>query len=255
MSISGLIKSIKVGLRSRLFVCLVTIISGYLYCYLDKYVTNPIFELASILVFLLAALVMVFLLSNYFFSNMIENIKLLSNLKREISWVNIPEFTKLAEQMRVKLHKDRPFGMKKGANNAYTNCFTNQIIFGEKLISRLYNKEGLALACHELTHLKENHFIKAFYSLLIMSLLVSISLSKLAPPDIISNPIYVAAFFITFVFISWQSELAADLRSAKQIGKKPMISLLKKIAPREQWQHESETHPSIRERIYKLEKM
>lgn len=255
MSISGLIKSIRVGLRSKLFICLFTFVSGYSYCYLDGYVTNPLFKFVSICIFFMASLVMVFVLSNYFFGNMIETIKSLFNVRGKISWVNIPEFTELAERMGVKLHKERPFGIKKGLNNAFTNLLTNQIIFGQDLISKLNKRECLALACHELTHLKENHFMRIFSSLLIVSLLISISLSVTAPPQIIINLICLSAMFITFVFTSWQNELAADARAGKQIGKKPTISLLQKLVSPTKWQYESETHPSIRERISKLQKM
>lgn len=251
MSISNLIKSIKIGLRSKLFVCALTIIAGYSYCFID----NPLARLLSILVFAVSAEAMIVLWGNFFFGNLFEGLKMLFKSENSVSWVDIPEFKKLAKQMGIQLHKKQPFGIKKGLNNAYASYLTNQIILGEELLKKLRKKERLALASHEFTHLKGNHPIKMFYGLLIVFLLTSLSLSLATPPTIVSNLIYAAIFVITFVFISRLTEYTADAGAAKQIGKEPTISLLRKLVPSEQWDRESETHPSIRDRISKLQKM
>lgn len=251
MSVSNLIHSIKVGLRSKLFVCAVIIVAGYSYCYAG----NPLLVFISISILFVSAEAMVLLWGPLFLGSMIESFKIIFSTRKSILWTEHLKFKKLAEQMGVKLHRKHPFGIIEGINNAYSNNLTQQVIFGKDLLQKLGNSESLALAAHEFTHLKQNHYGKTLMWSLVIVSLVSSSLSIAAPPDIILYLICAAALIITLVFISWRNEYAADAGAAKQVGLKPTISLLQKLAPPEQWQRESETHPSIHNRISRLKKM
>ena len=253
MLISRLLKSIKVGLRSKLFVCAATILAGYSYCYAG----NPLFKLVAIVILFISAEAMILLWGSFFLGNLIENMKTIFKAGKSISWIEIPEFKELAKQMGVKLHQKRPFGIKQGLNNAYAIPLPlfRQIIFGEDLIQRLGTLERLALASHELTHLKQDHYGKTLMWSILIILLVAISLSFAPAPTIVKNVTCVAAFLITFVFVSHQNEYAADAGASAQVGKEPTISLLQNIVPAEKWRSESETHPSIQDRISKLQKM
>ena len=244
-------KTLKVGLRSKLFIYGVTLLAGYSYWYVD----SPILKLAAILVFFVSAGAMVWQCVNFFGRSMVPIIKITYAGRKAVSWVEIPEFRELARQMRVRLHRKRPFGIKKGLNNAYANYLTGQIVFGDDLLQRLGRQECLALAAHELTHLKQNHWVRMFQLLVIVGLIVSLSLSLASGPAIVSNLICAAALMITFVFVNWRNEFAADRGAGIRIGKAATISLLQSIVPANQWQRESETHPSLSDRISKLQKM
>ena len=149
---------IKVGLRSRLLICGITLIAGYSYWYAG----TPILKLIVSLVFFVSAGVMVWQFVHYFGKHIVNIVKIMYGGRKAVSWVEISEFNDLAKRMGVKLHRKRPFGIRKGLNNAYANCLTGQIIFGEDLLQKLGSQERLALAAHEFTHLKQNHWVRMF---------------------------------------------------------------------------------------------
>lgn len=244
-------KPVKLGLRSKLIICGVTLLAGYCYWYIG----SPILKLVAILVFVVSAEVMVWQWVSLVRRNIVNTLKMTFAGRKAVSWVEISEFRELAKQMGVRLHRKRPFGVKKGLNSAYANHLTKQIVFGEDLLQRLGMKECLALVAHELTHLKQNHWATTFRWLVVAGLIVSSSLSLAAGPAIVSSLICVAAMMIAFVFVNWGNEFAADRGAGIQIGKVATISLLQSVVPASQWQHESETHPSIRSRISKLQKV
>lgn len=250
-SIDGLLRPIKVGLRSRLFICGVTVLAAYAYCYMG----SPIIRLASILVFFVSAEVMVWQWGNFFMRNAVESFKMRFFSKGAISWRDIPEFTELAERMGVRLHRARPFGVMKGLNNAFANPITRQVVFGGQLLQRLQSQERLALGAHEFTHIKEQHFLKMLPWLFVGPMLVGLSLSLTPSPAIIVNLACFAIFVVIFVFASWRNEFAADAGAASQAGQEAAILLLQKLANPDDWERESETHPAIRERICRLGKM
>ena len=242
---------IKVGLRSRLLICGITLIAGYSYWYAG----DPVLKLIASLVFFVSAGVMVWQFVHYFGKHIVNIVKIMCMGRKAVSWVEISEFNELAKRMGVKLHRKRPFGIRKGLNNAYANCLTGQIIFGEDLLQRLGSQERLALAAHELTHLKQNHWVRMFQLLLIVGLIVTLSLSLTSGPAIVSNLTCAAAQMITFVFVSWWNEFAADKGAGLQAGQAATISLLQGIVPASQWRRETETHPSITGRVSRLQKM
>jgi len=174
-----------------------------------------------------------------------------------ISWQEIPIFTKfraVAEAEGVKLHKNKPFGLRKDFNNAYTNSLTKQIVVGDKLLQRLDDGSLTALIGHEITHIKRHHLIKMWLWTMVVPTLVALPLMRAGTPRIVHDVVYYAVFFIAFLLISWHNEYDADAGAARIAGTKNMVSLLKKIVPQGQRQRESETHPSVRNRILKLKK-
>ncbi|MFC1987118.1 M48 family metalloprotease [Chloroflexota bacterium] len=246
-----LLKPIKAGLRSKLFICIATILAGYSYCYVD----DPLFRLLSILALFVLSEAMVLLWAPFFLGNFFESLKMTFRKNKSISWVSIPTFEELANKMELKLHTKKPFGLQENMNNAYTIPLTRQIIFGNRLMQKLSDSERLALASHEFTHLKQDHSTKMVLWIMFVFLLVSISLSFATTPAIVKNLIYAAAFLITFVYVSHHNEYAADAGAAVIAGKESTISLLQSLTPPEQWNHESETHPTIFDRVSKLHKM
>ena len=161
----------------------------------------------------------------------------------------MPEFRILAEQMGVKLHRTRPFGIKKGLDNAFARHWSRQVIFGAELLQKLNKQEKFALAAHELAHLKQ---IPGFSEILLLFCGVFLILYFLEAPDIMKILAFFAFFLILFVFLCWQREFEADAAAAKIVGAGTVISLLQKLRPPTYWDQDSETHPSIRRRICRL---
>jgi len=154
----------------------------------------------------------------------------------------------------VKLHSKKPFGIQKNLDNAYANFITRQIVFGDRLIKRLPEDELLALFGHELTHLKEGHNVKLAIWASVIPMLVPIPLLFTLAPSVVLNTVSAAAFFMTFLFVSWRNEYCADRGGAAVAGSRAMSSLLKHLVPRKQRKRESETHPSVSSRLLKLSK-
>lgn len=250
MSITGLLKPIKAGIRSKLFICGVVLIAGWSYWYTG---TAQI-KLLAIMIFFVTGEIMVWQWGNFFGRTFIENIKYTFK-KSDISWESphiAPQYIELAKRMKVKLNKKKPFGVIKGLNNAYSNSFKNQVLLGEDLLVNLSKKQRLALVAHELTHLKQNHNSRFVIFGMIAAMLASISLGFSTGPTIINNLMIFAALIITFVFISWKNEYDADKGASYYVNKESTIALLRRIVPRNRWGEESETHPSILARTSKL---
>ena len=155
MSIKRMLRAIKVGVRSRLFVCVLVVATGYCFCFSHE----PFVRLAAGVGMLVTSEMMIMLWGSAFAEMMIMPLV----KKGSISWQQIPVFTEfgaLAETEGVKLHKSKPFGLRKNFDNAYANPLTRQIVVGDKLLRRLGDGAITALVGHEITHLKRHHHIK-----------------------------------------------------------------------------------------------
>jgi len=249
MKIKQMLHAIKVGIRSRLFICLVVIAACY--CFSFSHGLN--LRLAFGMAVLITSEIMIMLWGNSF----LKLIVLPFGKRNSISWEDRPEFAifkALAASQDVQLNKKKPFGVRKNFNNAYANPLTRQIIIGDLLIKKLGDGHLVALMGHEMTHIKRNHHLKMMFWTFLVPTLIATPLWIIRSPDIMYQIVFYATFFIVFLLISWHNEYDADLGSAKIAGFKNTIALLRKIVPRRQWRHESETHPSIHNRILKLRK-
>ena len=139
-------------------VCSVTILSGYLY----SYVGGTYLEEVSIVVLYISAGILALLWSDFLVRNIVRMARTYVVTRKSVSWVEIPEFTQLAKEMKVKLDNKRPFAIMKGFANATCSPITKQIVFGADLLDTLGDEERLALAAHELAHLRGHHFAKQF---------------------------------------------------------------------------------------------
>lgn len=253
MYMTVLLKPIKTGIRSKLFICGVVLIAGWSYWY----ISTPLIKLLAIFLFIVTIEIMLWQWINFFGDTIIQNMKFTFK-KSDVSWNSryiTPQYSKLAERIGVKLNKKRPFGVIKGLNNAYSNSLKNQVMLGEDLLKNLDKKQRLALVAHELTHLKQNHGSRFTIFSIIIAMLASISLSFSTGPAIISNLMIFATLIIAFVFISWKNEFDADKGAAYYVNRESTISLLRNISPRSGWNEESETHPSINSRVSKLKRL
>ncbi len=249
MSLKQMLRAIRVGIRSRLFICILVVAAGYSFAFSN----NPYLRLVSIIGVLFASEAMIMLWGTAF----AEMIMRPFAKKGSISWQEIPIFTKfraLAEAEGVKLNKKRPIGLRKDFDNAYANPLAMQIIVGDKLLDGLDDGPLTALIGHEITHIKRQHHLKMLLWTMAVPSLLTLPLLRAGTPRIVHDVVLYAMFFMIFLFTSWHNEYDADAGAARIAGTKNTIALLRKIVPRRQWRCESETHPSVHSRILKLRK-
>lgn len=243
---------LKKGFQKRRYLCAMLIcalvtLSGYVYFYIG----NPAARQFTMVFLCLSTAAMIYQWGNFFSKILILQVKTrVGKAKRPITWIDIPEFGKLAMAMKVKLHKRQPFGIMDSLDNAFTEPNTRQIVFGKSLFDRLEKMERRALAAHELAHLKYNHLVKQFFIPLVVSFFMPLTIPE--NPYLIRAPLYLAIFFMLFAFIGRRNEYAADNTAVAQTNSEVVISLLRKFAPQDQWSSETEVHPSIDNRIARL---
>jgi Zn-dependent protease with chaperone function len=249
MAIKQMLKAIRVGIRRKLLVCILVLVTSYLY----SLTHDPYVRLASIVGVLLTSELMIML----WVPSFINNVGMAFAKKGVISWQVRPEFKKLlelAESQGVHLNKKKPIGIRKNFDNAYANPLTKQIVIGDKLIGRLKEPQLVALTAHEIAHIKRNHQLKTLIWTMSIPTFLAAPLVIAGTPTIVLDMVFYASFFITFLFINWHNEYDADHTGATVAGFASMVSLFKQIVPKNQWKDESETHPSIMSRIFKLKK-
>jgi Zn-dependent protease with chaperone function len=245
-------------LRGKIYICAVivcsvTILLGYLY----SYVGGTDLKQVSIVVLYISAGILALLWGNLLVGNIVGVARIFVVGRKTVSWVEIPEFTQLAREMKVKLHKKRPFGVMQGFTG--TGCFpiTKQIVFAADLLDTLGDQERLALATHELTHLKGHRFAKQLTISCALAILVALTVTEgpyVEGHDIVATLPGIATGLTAFALIGQKNEYAGDAAAAAKTSNKVAISLLERLAPPDEWAHESQLHPSIEKRIARLSK-
>jgi Zn-dependent protease with chaperone function len=231
--------------------CLGIAILAYSY----SLIPNPIQRALILMCFLLLCSIMIVISSKMVVNNVYQG--LLD--RRKVNWT-IPKVLKLevlnlAKKMGVRLNQKKPIGIKIDYDNAYALPMTRQIVLGDKLLNTLGNEELLALFAHELTHLKEYHWLNSLLFTLYPALILAIPLRYIQAPCVFFNYVFYALFFVAFVVINWRNENSADSGAVKYAGRQATASLLRHLVPRGQWRRESETHPSIYSRIKRIRKI
>lgn len=176
----------------------------------------------------------------------------------------VPEqFKELSQKMGTSLKEIRI--MKSNERNAFATpkCIT----FTSKLWTDLNHNEIMAVAAHELGHLKGRH---ALYRFVLVAAAITpipflwtrftspILLNKTITPFVFQGMMEVAllAFMITIMIpVCWVSELKADEAAARYVGKENIQSALLRLAEKKDAMQPSETHPSIQERVKHIEQM
>lgn len=163
----------------------------------------------------------------------------------------------------------------KGANAMITGIIPNYryIILTHAIVKNFDKEEIKAIIAHELGHVKEKHlWINAsisicwflFWSGIIYSLL-KLEIDISSSPYIFFGIYFFAIFFWIFGIESWitrRNEFKADEFAAKVCGKEVTIKALKKLAeinlmPEKtgKWFDMISMHPSIKERIRRLQEL
>ena len=173
------------------------------------------------------------------------------------------KFSELASRMHTKI---RSFGIVEG-RTAFVAF--GSLVLGKDLIRDVSPKELLAVVAHELGHIKGRHGLKRNLSFIPLMVFALYSWSKLNSPIFYSEAFtmvmlsammlvaLLAYMTVMMVPINWNLEYRADETAAKFAEKENIESALLKMAKAEKrdLEAQSETHPSIKERINRLEKL
>lgn len=223
-------------------VCLITVLCGYLLSYLNN---GTAVRGALLGIFYVSAIIWGYFFIKFFAKMLI--IKLRVKKSREIE---APEFKKLAEEMKVKLNKNRPFVLQEKLDTAYFDLQNKRVVFGDIFFNRLTPTERLATLSHEFTHEKKRHFLKTFISLVFALVLTALTMRR--GLDLTWGITWIALFLAIFPHMNRKFECEADAEAASRTSVEDTISSLKKVTKKEHWDRESVTHPSINKRIQNL---
>jgi STE24 endopeptidase len=151
------------------------------------------------------------------------------------------------------------------ADTAYV--MGKSLVFGIDLLKKLNFDERQAVVAHELGHVKRKHVVVRSVWLVLLFTVLMLSWSKLYSPIFFSESItqiiltvmlnisVLAFLFLVMIPINWYIEQDADRFAAKLVGKEHIKSALLKFANEKSIEEPSETHPSIAERVKRIEKL
>ncbi len=176
----------------------------------------------------------------------------------------VPEQIKeLSNRMGTSLSKIRIIKSEERNAFATPKCIT----FTDQLLKDLAHNEIMAVAAHELGHLRGRH---AFYRILFLMLGVipaPLVWAKFTTP-ILFNEAFTQVLFqgmmevallafaiVMMIPVCWVTEIRADEAAARFAGKENIKSALLKLTEKRDATQPSETHPSIQERIKHIDEM
>lgn len=136
-----------------------------------------------------------------------------------------------------------------------------------KFEGRLNFAEILAVVTHELVHKKGKHILLRLVTMIPFLALAMYSWSRLYSPifftesftqivlTVMVNIGLLAFMLVTMIVPNWILEFKADRTAAKFAGKENIKSALLKLVDKENYEEPSETHPSVAERIKRIDKL
>jgi len=208
----------------------------------------------------------VFVVSSVFFlpiavSQFASAIKQLTMHKSGIQ-VSIPlEIANLANKAGVTIKELRIVK----ANIAYV--IGKSLVLGIELVDKLDRNELLAVVAHELGHIKRRHLLIKIAFLILFWIILMLSWSSFSSPiflnetvtqiilTVVLNIMEFAFLLVVFIPINWLIEFDADKFAAKLVGKEHIKSALLKIVDADEVEEPSETHPSVAERVNRIDKL
>jgi len=177
--------------------------------------------------------------------------------------IQIPdEIVYLSNQIGVEIKKLR---IAEGLCNAYV--IGGAIVLGKNLLEKLNLAEILAVIAHELAHKKGKHIPLRLVIMIPFLALAMYSWSRLYSPifftesftqivlTVMVNIGLLAFMLVTMIVPNWILEFKADRTAAKFAGKENIKSALLKLVDKENYEEPSETHPSVSERIKRIDKL
>lgn len=226
------LKSLKIGFKGRLIVCLILILSVGLYNFDNQFV-----RVGTAVATIVAAELFVFCYVPLY----LNNLSLIFKTKT-IDQPLPDELKELARAMGVKVKKMKIFPK---ALNAYARG--NQLFIGQKLLEQLNSEQIKAVVAHEFGHMKERHAILQI--LYIIPIMLFVSLVWNGIPAAFMQIGLIAYMMVALIPIQWLIEARADRAAAKYVSKESIKEALLAIAEKHNLNEYSESHPSILNRI------
>jgi len=149
------------------------------------------------------------------------------------------------------------------ADTAYV--MGKSLVLGTYLLKKLSFDERQAVVAHELGHIKRRHVVIRCVWLVPLLALLMLSWSNLYVPIFVSESITqiiltvmlnisgLAFLLMVLIPINWYIEQDADKFAAKLVGKEHIKSALLKFVEGKNFEEPSETHPSIAERVKRID--
>ena len=131
----------------------------------------------------------------------------------------------------------------------------NVLVITEGLRQRLGTRTAEGILAHEIGHLAGRHSIKMAIALHLTTFCIIVTVAMI---DNYSWAV-LAAVTLTFLPVSWpllsrRLEYDADRRAATVVGSETMSHALRNMVGKPLWGRESDTHPSIENRLARLSK-
>jgi Zn-dependent protease with chaperone function len=150
-------------------------------------------------------------------------------------------------------------------NNAFAS--SKGITFTKKLFDEFNENEVLAIAAHEIEHQRGHHALYKTIAVMVCMILPVLSWSAFKVPillnetftqtlfQIMMNISLLAFMMVIMIPANWYLEIKADAAAARFVGKEHIRSALLKLTTKETMKQNSETHPSVYERIKYLDNL
>ena len=177
--------------------------------------------------------------------------------------VRLPdEIAHLANQMNVKVAKLR---IVERLCNAYVIGTT--VVLGRELLEKLDLDEIIGVTSHEFAHKKGKHiplrigimipfwaFALFCWSRLYSPIFFTVSSTQILLAAMVNIGI-LAFLLVAMIIPNWMSEFKADESAARFAGKASIRSALLKLVKKQHYEESSETHPSLVERLKRIDKL
>lgn len=139
--------------------------------------------------------------------------------------------------------------------NAATDDFTLFITSGME--RELLTNIGATTLAHELAHAQYRHSSKTLAAMAALAVLACLIGAPFSAIHELAAAVMVILAFLTLTAFVWplisrKMEYDADAKASAVFGPRAMIATLQSLVPRERWDLESDSHPSIRARVRRL---
>ena len=251
--LNELLSFIKLSFRKRLALYDVVVLSFTLFGRFP----NLLVKYVAFAVFVGASVVCLPIFASQFVSYLRLVLAHRNRVKIEVS----REIAALARQMKVQI---KELGFVKGCT-AYV--WGKSLVLGIDLLKRITFDQRQAVVAHELAHIKHRHVIWRIVLTVPLLAIPYYCWLELTSPIFLTGPItfivlnvmatvaMLAYVKVIMVPGNWVLEARADKTAAEFIGKEHIRSALLSLADKEKREIPSETHPSISERVRRIEEL
>ena len=135
----------------------------------------------------------------------------------------------------------------------FTNAGNNKIYIPLKWMNRFPRLDMRGVLGHEIGHIKTKWSFIRDFTLMLGGISGATYLLGLYSPSFVTVTIFeLSLTFLVLAFFSWKNERGADLEGAKVTGPEGLISVFEQLRAEDSRDDNSETHPSLSDRIARL---